>query len=188
MTRHEGDAPAVDRRVARSRRLLRSALMELVQEKEYARITVQDILDRADVGRSTFYAHFRDKDDLLVGDLQFILPLFDDDGPEVVPPFLPLFEHVQAFYPTLRKLIAGGAQPMMFERIRAGLVSRWHERIVRLQAGGLVRDLDPDAAAHFATAGFIALLTWWLNSGLQLSPREMDDFLRQALSEGLRGR
>src|SRR5215467_15595598 len=55
-----------DRRVRRSRRLPQDALLELILEKGYDKVTVQDILDRADVGRATFYAHFRDKDDLLV--------------------------------------------------------------------------------------------------------------------------
>jgi AcrR family transcriptional regulator len=55
-----------DRRVRRTKRLLHRALIELLLEKGYSRTTVQDILDRADVGRSTFYSHYRDKDDLLV--------------------------------------------------------------------------------------------------------------------------
>jgi AcrR family transcriptional regulator len=60
-----------DRRVRRTRALLHAALVDLVIERGYHRISVQDILDRADVGRSTFYAHFRDKDALL-------LSAFDD--------------------------------------------------------------------------------------------------------------
>jgi AcrR family transcriptional regulator len=59
------EARTTDRRVRRTRELLRSALLSLIQEKGYERITVRDILDRADVGRSTFYAHYRDKDELL---------------------------------------------------------------------------------------------------------------------------
>ena len=55
-----------DRRVQRTRRLLHKALMSRVLEKKYESITVQEILDRADVGRSTFYTHFQDKDELLV--------------------------------------------------------------------------------------------------------------------------
>ena len=55
-----------DRRVRRTRRLLREALFALIFEKGYDRVTVQDVLDRADVGRSTFYAHFRDKEALLL--------------------------------------------------------------------------------------------------------------------------
>jgi len=58
-------AEPTDRRVRRTQDLLRRALLALIQEKGYDRITVQDILDRADIGRSTFYGHYRDKDDLL---------------------------------------------------------------------------------------------------------------------------
>src|SRR4051812_30798742 len=56
--------PGADRRVRRTRRLLQEALVELVADRGYERVTVQDVLDRADIGRSTFYAHFRDKEAL----------------------------------------------------------------------------------------------------------------------------
>src|SRR5579863_8113421 len=55
-----------DRRIERTRQLLRQALFSLVQEKGFDAVTVQDIIDRANVGRSTFYVHFVDKEDLLV--------------------------------------------------------------------------------------------------------------------------
>src|ERR1700748_3847821 len=58
------DVPVRDRRARRTRRNLGDALIALIVERGYDRITVQDVLDRADVGRSTFYAHFRDKDAL----------------------------------------------------------------------------------------------------------------------------
>jgi len=53
-----------DRRTNRTRRSLSTALVDLVKEKRFDDITVQNVIDRADVGRSTFYSHFRDKDDL----------------------------------------------------------------------------------------------------------------------------
>ena len=55
-----------DRRVRRTQKLLHRALMSLVLEKKYDSITIQEILDRADIGRSTFYAHFKSKDELLI--------------------------------------------------------------------------------------------------------------------------
>lgn len=55
-----------DRRVRRTREALHRALIELMMERAYDRITVSDVIARADIGRSTFYAHYRDKDDLLV--------------------------------------------------------------------------------------------------------------------------
>jgi len=57
---------AEDRRVRRTRTLLQDALIALILEKGYEAVTVQDIIDRADVGRSTFYAHFLDKQQLLL--------------------------------------------------------------------------------------------------------------------------
>ena len=55
-----------DRRVGKTRKALKEALTDLILEKGYESVTVQDVIDRADVGRSTFYAHFVDKDDLLM--------------------------------------------------------------------------------------------------------------------------
>jgi AcrR family transcriptional regulator len=60
-----------DRRVQRTRRLLHKAL-SLILEKKYESITVQELLDRADVGRSTFYMHFQDKDELLLSGFQYL--------------------------------------------------------------------------------------------------------------------
>jgi AcrR family transcriptional regulator len=64
--REGGSGARPDRRVARSRRALKEALTDLILERGYEAVTVQDVIDRADVGRSTFYAHFLDKDDLLM--------------------------------------------------------------------------------------------------------------------------
>ena len=61
-----------DRRVQRTRLTLRSAMVELIREKGFEALTVQDIIDRADVGRSTFYSHFRSKEDLLAGSVAML--------------------------------------------------------------------------------------------------------------------
>jgi AcrR family transcriptional regulator len=66
-----------DRRIQRTRRLLQDALVGLILEKGYEAITVQDILDRANVGRSTFYEHFYDKDDLLLSSFEFLRDDFE---------------------------------------------------------------------------------------------------------------
>src|SRR3954463_709578 len=62
-----------DRRSNRTRELLSGALVELMLEKHYDTITVQDILDRADIGRSTFYAHYTDKEDLLISEIASLI-------------------------------------------------------------------------------------------------------------------
>src|SRR5436189_198695 len=60
----------LDRRVQRTRQLLQDALLAMVIEKGYDATTVQDIIDRANVGRATFYAHFPDKQTLLTSRLE----------------------------------------------------------------------------------------------------------------------
>ena len=71
------------RRILRTRRLLHEALVSLILEKGYADITVQDILDRANVGRSTFYAHFRDKEDLLLSGFDRLVEEFQMEYPQI---------------------------------------------------------------------------------------------------------
>ncbi len=56
----------MDRRKRRTRKLIDDAFFELLSKKTYKEITVQDIIDKADIGRSTFYAHFATKDNLLL--------------------------------------------------------------------------------------------------------------------------
>ena len=67
--------PRPDRRVGKTRKALKEALTDLILEKGYEGVTVQDVIDRADVGRSTFYAHFVDKDGLLMAILAIEVPL-----------------------------------------------------------------------------------------------------------------
>ncbi len=66
----------LDRRVQKTRKLLQGALIELVAEKSYESVSIREILDRANVGRSTFYAHFQDKDQLLHSILDRLDELF----------------------------------------------------------------------------------------------------------------
>src|ERR687893_2956576 len=91
-----------DRRSRRSRRLIVDALLALMQEKRYDRITVQEIIDRADVGRSTFYAQFRNKEDVLVSEIERVLGLLHEErrasegDPAVhLLPGAEFFRHVQ---------------------------------------------------------------------------------------------
>src|SRR5438128_11047210 len=90
----------IDRRVLRTRDRLGDALIALIQEKPFAAITVQEVLDRADVSRSTFYVHYRDKDDLFFSDADEFLEMLAmrlsrrDEKSERVAPVREFFAHV----------------------------------------------------------------------------------------------
>src|SRR5215207_4631294 len=93
-----------DRRIQKTEALLRGALGALVDEKPYEEIVVKEILDRANVGRSTFYTHFSDKDELLLSCIYHMLRSTqpDDWGRATTKPqahlvwfSLPIFEHIE---------------------------------------------------------------------------------------------
>src|SRR5688572_8493663 len=111
-----------DRRSLRTRRLLGHALIELMQEKRYDKITVQDIIDRADVGRSTFYAHYLDKEDLLTSQFVEVLDSFSQHlqmGASNSDPHMnvkALFRHVREFQPTYDAMLWGRGVELLYQQ------------------------------------------------------------------------
>jgi AcrR family transcriptional regulator len=186
-----------DRRVRRTRELLRRALLSLIQEKGYDRITVQDILDRADIGRSTFYAHYRDKDDLLRAgfeDIRAALAAERDAAEtgagrkvEFLQPMLVVFEHVgrhRDFWESLSR--KGGAD--LVARILRESVSdlvREHFRSQFPDAKGHQTQLE--AAIQFVTGACMGLVNWWLENGaVPYSAEEIHSIFRGLATQGVR--
>jgi AcrR family transcriptional regulator len=183
-----------DRRIRRTRRTLNEALIALILEKGYERVTVQDILDRADVGRSTFYAHFRDKEALLVGN-------FDDLGeqlraeldamtPETAPtdPVRPvgvIYQHAydrRAAYQALCGKQGGTIVYGHLHRLIGGLL-RDHLR-PRLAAAG--SDLPVDVVAEFCTAAALGLLVWWVDHDFPYDPATLATMYHRLAVPGVR--
>src|SRR6476646_5226795 len=111
-SRHE--AKRDDRRSRRTRRMLGEALVALMLEKRYDTITVQEIIDRANVGRSTFYAHYLDKEDLLqteIAELVARLSAHMDQsaGGQRIIPSLELLRHLYESQALYRALVRGRA-------------------------------------------------------------------------------
>ncbi len=175
-----------DRRVTRTKKLLRNALVELILEKGYGAITVQDILDRADVGRSTFYAHFNSKDDLLVGDAPYFHIIMDDvqeagTEAELIPSFLDMFEHVAEQRRLFRALVAGEGVNLVQEAAQKYLYTTLEARLNWFAEQGRPIPLPVPVLAHFLTGGLMSLLIWWLDAETPYSPAEINEmFLEMA--------
>jgi AcrR family transcriptional regulator len=195
-----GAAGATDRRVERTQQALTFALVELVPTKRWAKITVQDLLDRAGVGRSTFYAHYRSKDDLLLKSFVKMLDLMDAQldragagaaaGAGRVAAVAELFEHVgevTAFHRALarahvlERLFLAGSQHMSrhIERRLATLAGEG-------SSGGGAPSLAVAAQAH--AGSLFALLRWWIDQAAPHTPEEMDRMFHALVHGGLRGR
>ncbi len=179
-----------DRRVGRTWRLLREALGSLIAEKGYGSITVKDILDRADVGRSTFYTHFRDKDDLLLSGIREMLTPPAGAGAASVDPRegllgfgLPVLERHARHRQLLRGRLGVRGSALAHEQLRRVLTERVADELKRLPDARRRASPVPDGLlAPFLASTFILVLHWWLETGARSEPKDADAVFR-ALAE-----
>ena len=180
-----------DERVRRTCERLGSALVTLIQEKPIDDVTVQDVLDRASVGRSTFYLHYRDKDDLLLGQFEKFLETMStalsirkEESHRVVP-MAEMFEHIGSQKKLYRRLADGGRLEGFFE-LAQGYFARGIEQ--RLRESKRLSSVPKGELAARATAlagSVLSLLRWWLDRGAKESPRAMDELFHRMVWNGL---
>jgi AcrR family transcriptional regulator len=181
-----------DRRSRRSRRLIVDALLALMLEKRYARITVQEIIDRADVGRSTFYAQFRNKDDVLVSEVERVLGMLQEQhlasGQEDTQHLLPsaeFFRHVrdtQAVYPAVIRAQASDPHEQAVHRYLRDQAARQ----LALRAGSHNLAVAPEIVADFLAGALLSLVRWWLDDELRYTPEQMEAIFQQLVMPGVR--
>jgi AcrR family transcriptional regulator len=175
------DPARPDRRVRRTRRNLADALITLIVERGYDRITVQDILDRADVGRSTFYAHFRDKDALLLSTFDELRDDLRRDMDALTPGEMPddpahpvsvVFRHAYDHRLIYRALCGRAGGNVIDGHLRAmfGTLLGDHLRPHLAAAGS---SLPPTIVAEFYASALIGVLTWWVNDDFPYPPDEV---------------
>jgi len=178
-----------DRRIARTHRLLQEALISLMGERGYDILTVQDIIDRADVGRSTFYAHFKDKEDLLMASLDLLQQdltqrqrkAHTSSGPpeqRVLGFSLFMFEHTEENL-ALFKIFAGPQSGVLIQK-------HFHLMVATLIRSDIkmLRPRSPDegtpteAVVQYLAGAFLALLRWWLEKRPRMTALEADALFR----------
>ena len=172
-----------DRRVRKTTRSLIQALVDLSLERGYDAITVQDLLDRADVGRSTFYAHYRGKDDLVLRSFDAMLRGLDAALPDGraggarLAPVREMFRHVGGFNRFHRAMAVGGMLDRLYRTGTSTLAGTIRARLDASAADAAVRDDGvPNEVRAQALAGAIfALLRDWIDSGQRHTPERMDD-------------
>jgi len=180
-----------DQRVRRTHERLGSALVALIQEKSIDDVTVQEVLDRASVGRSTFYLHFRDTDDLLLSQLEKFLETMstaltiDKERSHRVVPVAELFAHIGSQKKLYRALADCGRLNDFFDLAQGYFARGIEQRLVesghlpKLQQGEL------GARASALAGSLLSLLRWWLDRGAKEPPRAMDELFHRMVWSGL---
>ena len=180
-----------DARVRRTRDALGDALVTLMQEKPFDTITVQDVLDRANVGRSTFYSHYSDKDDLLMSDAEeffesvaMMLSARGDQSDRVFP-VREFFAHITEAKQFVNALVSAGKFNDNMELARGMFARGIEKRLAELPRGQAIPESERPVIAFAHAGALLALLTWWIDRGMKQSPAEMDQLFHRLVWQGV---
>ncbi|MFJ9559849.1 TetR/AcrR family transcriptional regulator [Streptomyces fuscichromogenes] len=192
-TNNSSSAPPGDRRVRRTRAALQRALIDLVEERDLSQIRVADVVDRAEVNRSTFYAHYQDVHELaeaactsMIDDLIGVVLALDparahpsDPAQDPDPPLTAFFAHFAEHAGLYRSQLGPTGSARVIEHVRLRTTSAAHT------SGQLpaTQDTSPDTAgtsgiphdvlAAFVAGALIGVATDWLQRGCPRTPTEM---------------
>lgn len=180
----------IDRRVIRTRRALHEALRSLIKEKDYATVTVEEITQRAGLGRATFYLHYRDKEDLLLEDLNVLardrvrllaeIPLsgWDEQSNPVFLPLLFVFKNAAENADLYRAVLHGEGAARVTTRLR-DIILEALTSLTQAQneqgEGRFISSAPTEFVASYLAGAMIGSLSWWLD---QPTPHDPEDMTR----------
>lgn len=179
-----------DARVRRTRDALGDALITLMQEKAFETITVQEVLDRAHVSRSTFYTHYSDKDDLLMSDAEEFFEALSmalsehGDKSDRVFPAKEFFTHLADVQPFYKALVKSGKFQENMELARGHFARGIERRLSELPRGKSIPANERSAIAFTHAGALLSLLAWWLDHGMRETPEQMDDLFHRMVWNG----
>ena len=175
----------MDRRQQKTRAAIFSAFEHLLAQKKYSKITIKDIIDQANVGRTTFYEHFETKDALLSemcshlfhhifspeneGEAGHNFPLSQGDSKTVVTHIL---YHLQDGGSGMLKLMCGESSEIFLFYFRSYL----QEMVLPFLTSGLEqknRNVPESFLENHITGSFLNMVQWWFHRGMQESPEDL---------------
>lgn len=171
----------MDRRVKRTRALLGEAMLALIQERPYEAITIQEITDRADLNRATFYLHFGSKEELLAMSLE---DLFDELVQKIQQQsagqphwqshlsMQVIYEHVAERADLYKALLGHQGLGYVMHRILA-YIARYDEVMLRQELGDQELSLPIPIMARHVAGSLFALVSWWVEQDMPYTPEEM---------------
>ena len=184
----------LDRRVQKTRKLLQDALVALILEKGFESVRIQDILDRANVGRSTFYVHFQNKRELLHSCFDELHSLLEytmrsSDGgknsgdihPDVS---LKLFQFVERNPPLFKALLGKQGVPAFLEDF---LLTHIHDPLKTHMLRHKRTSIPPEIVTHHFVSAFVGTLKWWVSQDMPCTAEQIDKYFKQLVMPGVKG-
>jgi AcrR family transcriptional regulator len=184
------ESKKVDRRIQRSQETLIQAILTLMKTNHYDQISVQDIVQQANVGRSTFYAHFQNKDDLVIWGFQFILSktaeylqLTEDNT--ITFDVTLLFKHAAGHYELYKTLIWGSGFELLIKEGQSKFSETVQQRLQDIADNENIYAVPTPILAQLLSGSLLILLKWWLDEKMPYQPQEMNEIFRKTIMEGI---
>jgi AcrR family transcriptional regulator len=187
-----------DRRVKRTQALLQNALLELIDERGYDAITIQDIVDRADVARTTFYVHYGSKDDLFMSchaamvsefkaDALFPHPLAPEEllSPQTPPSLIAAYQHLDEARLRLSPILQGKDGALLLRRIR-DQSAQAIEANLRAAFTNAEPAIAFDLLATYLAGAQLALIQWWLEKRQPYTAEKLADTFHRLQQAAIR--
>jgi AcrR family transcriptional regulator len=178
-----------DRRIERTMTALRDALMSLIIEKGYDAISIQDIADRANVARATFYLHFRDKDDLMFKSMRVIYDgMFARHPQDLTVEALADdsdFQHIAQYADFYAAMLSAKGSMGFLARVRAYLQEELEKSMYQLIPPDVTPRLPRPLIAAYCTGAQIGLIWWWVENRLPIPAEKMALYTMQLSVFGL---
>ncbi len=183
----------MDRRQQKTRAAIFSAFTSLLAEKSYSKITVQEIIDAANVGRTTFYAHFETKDDLLkelceelfghiissAMDCTHTHGLYSDgNAPESV--FCHLLQHLQENDNNIIGLLSCESSEIFLRFFKDSLNGLIRSQFVN-QDRKANTDIPQDFLINHISGSFVEMVLWWIKGRMKQTPADLDRYFRSVI-------
>lgn len=197
--------PKMDRRVQRTLQSLRTALLELIKEKDYDEISIEEITERANVGRTTFYLHYKDKEDLLMEEFSTIMyeraqalseipfsvwvPVSEEDLKKniALQPLLLVFDHIHNNSELYNLLLKSTNSSKIVERIRkisTDAIVKFVEAKMETDPIPLLSEVPIEFFAAFFSGALISIVSWWIREDMRHSPEEVTNMFRSLFFSG----
>ena len=189
-----------DRRTNRTRRQLKEALFSLILEKGYDAVTIEDITEKADLGRTTFYLHYHDKEELLLESIESVSEELLDQIAPIPPsswntqpttlnprdPIRVVFRHAAGNAPLYLIILRGEGATRAAQRVRAiisqKVIEVLHESVEN--GAAITPQVPEEVFANYLAGALMGMITWWLETTPPYTPDEMADMFRNLFFQG----
>ncbi|MBR1396882.1 MAG: TetR/AcrR family transcriptional regulator [Selenomonadaceae bacterium] len=184
----------MDRRQKKTREAIFQAFTSLIIKRQYNKITIQDIIDKADIGRSTFYSHFETKDDLIKSMCDELFhhitqSLFDKQNAHCIvikdnahhSIFYHIMRHLQEDDSSILKLLSCNDNEIVLRYFKQNMNNLLcKEAFSKPQMNST--EIPEDFLINHISSSFVEMVRWWVNNDMQPEPLKMDEYFRSVMS------